>query len=136
MAVHARTVFSAFKLLKLNVWLVPRQHNGRTYNLNYSKTKSLNPNYETRRGKSCWKWIFKNTNSTNGAESVVNRAIDGSTYPSKKLKLSFIFAKNIIVMKHNNLYMALVTPSSGWWRPIKFWVQFYKLLTSIICKFL
>jgi hypothetical protein len=52
---------------------------------------------------------FKN----NGRETAVNRAIDGSTYTSKKLWPSSLRKKNLVDKKHNNLYLGLVMPYSG-----------------------
>jgi len=49
----------------------------------------------------------------NGRESTVNRALDGSIYlikSSKFLLEFFLFG----VQKHNNLYLRLLMPSSGW----------------------
>jgi hypothetical protein len=46
-------------------------------------------------------------NITNGRESIVNRALDGSIYPN-----AFHFGIFLIgVMKHDNLYLRLVMPS-------------------------
>ncbi len=47
----------------------------------------------------------------NGRESTVNRALGGSTYPGKKLVHSSLCKKNLVVMKHCNLYLGLVMPS-------------------------
>ncbi len=50
----------------------------------------------------------------NGKEATVNRALDGSTYPSLKL-LHSVFGKiNYGGLKHNSLYLGLGLPSSGW----------------------
>ncbi len=49
----------------------------------------------------------------NGRESTVNRALDGTIYSGYKLAP---FSQKIILLgakKHNNLYLRLVTPSSG-----------------------
>jgi len=49
----------------------------------------------------------------NGKEATVNRALDGSTYPGKKL-LHSVFGKiNYGGLKHNSLYLGLVLPSGG-----------------------
>ncbi len=41
------------------------------------------------------------------------RALDGSPYPGSKLVPSSLCKKFIIIKKCNNLYLGLVTPSSG-----------------------
>jgi hypothetical protein len=46
-----------------------------------------------------------------GRESAINRVLDSSTYPGKKLVPSSLDKK--IVKKCNNLYLGLVMPSSG-----------------------
>jgi len=38
-------------------------------------------------------------------------------YPD--LILLFSLEKDIIVIKHSNVYLGLVTPSGGWWSPIE-----------------
>jgi hypothetical protein len=50
---------------------------------------------------------------SNGRESTVNRLLDGSIYAGEKLvpfSLKFFL---LGVKKYNNLYLRLVTPSSG-----------------------
>jgi hypothetical protein len=54
---------------------------------------------------------FKNVN--NGKEATINRALDGSMYPSKKLVHSVFGKINYGGLKHNNLYLGLVKPSGG-----------------------
>jgi hypothetical protein len=53
-----------------------------------------------------------NTFYDNGREAAVNRAIYGSTYPNLKLLPSSPWKKDLVVKKHNSLYLRLVTPSS------------------------
>jgi hypothetical protein len=49
----------------------------------------------------------------NGKEATVNRALDGSTYPSLKL-VHYVFGKtNYGGLKHNSLYLGLVLQSGG-----------------------
>jgi hypothetical protein len=48
-----------------------------------------------------------------GRESTVNIALDGITYLSEKLVPSSLCGKKLFVKEHNNLYLGLVTPSSG-----------------------
>jgi hypothetical protein len=48
----------------------------------------------------------------NGRESSINRALDGSTYPSSKLMLSSLCKKKLVVKKCNNLYLGLLMPTS------------------------
>jgi len=47
----------------------------------------------------------------NGKEATINRALDGSMYPSKKLVHSVFGNINYGVLKHNSLYLGLVVPS-------------------------
>jgi hypothetical protein len=50
---------------------------------------------------------------SNGKEATLNRALDGSTYPSQKL-VHYVFGKiNYGGLKHNSLYLGLVLPSGG-----------------------
>ncbi len=56
--------------------------------------------------------------TANGRRSAIERALDGSTYPSWMLVPSSLCKKVVSCMKHINLYSGLVMPSSGWWSPI------------------
>ncbi len=47
-----------------------------------------------------------------GKEATVNRALDGTTYPGKKLAYSVFGKINYGGLKHN-LYLGLVLPSGG-----------------------
>jgi len=47
-----------------------------------------------------------------GRYSAVNRALDGSTYPGKKL-VPFSLCKKIVVKKCINLYLGLLMPSGA-----------------------
>ena len=51
---------------------------------------------------------------SNGKEATINRALDGSTYPSWKLVHSVFGKLNYGGLKHNSLYLGLVLPSGGW----------------------
>ncbi len=56
----------------------------------------------------------KNSFCANGKEATINRVLDGSTYPSKKL-VHYVFGKiNYGGLKRNSLYLGLVLPSGGW----------------------
>ncbi len=50
---------------------------------------------------------------SNGKEATVNRVLDGSMYPGKKLVHSVFGKMNYGGLKHNSLYLGLVLPSSG-----------------------
>ncbi len=50
----------------------------------------------------------------NGKEATINRALDGSTYPSYKIVHSVFGKINYAGLKHNSLYLGLVLPSGGW----------------------
>jgi hypothetical protein len=50
----------------------------------------------------------------NVKEATVNRALDGSTYPSQKLVHSVFGRINYGGLNHNSLYLGLVLPSGGW----------------------
>ncbi len=52
--------------------------------------------------------------TANGKEATVNRALDGSTYPSLKVVHSVFGKINYGGLKHNSLYLGLVLPSGGW----------------------
>jgi len=49
----------------------------------------------------------------NGKEATVNRALDGSTYPGKKLVHSVFRKIYYDNLKHNSFYLGLVLPSGG-----------------------
>ncbi len=49
----------------------------------------------------------------NGRESTVNRVLDGSIYPIKSSEFLLEFFL-LGVQKHNNVYLRLLMPSSGW----------------------
>ncbi len=49
----------------------------------------------------------------NGRESALIRAMDGSTYLVLKLVPSSLCKKNFFVVKKHNMYLGLLTPSSG-----------------------
>ncbi len=50
----------------------------------------------------------------NGKESTVNRALGGSTISQLKASAFFSLQKrNLVVMKHSNLYLGLVVLSGG-----------------------
>jgi hypothetical protein len=54
-----------------------------------------------------------NTFYDNGREATVNRAIYGSTYPNLKLLPSSPWKKkDLVVKKHNSLYLRLETPGN------------------------
>jgi hypothetical protein len=48
----------------------------------------------------------------NGRELEVNRALDGNTYPGKKL-VPYSLSKKLVVKKCKNLDLGLVMPSNG-----------------------
>jgi hypothetical protein len=48
-----------------------------------------------------------------GKEATVNKALDGSTYPGKKLVNSVFGKINYCGLKHKSLYLGLVLPSGG-----------------------
>jgi hypothetical protein len=55
----------------------------------------------------------KNSFCANGKEATINRVLDGSTYPSKKL-VHYVFGKiNYGGLKCNSLYLGLGLPSGG-----------------------
>jgi hypothetical protein len=56
--------------------------------------------------------ISFNSISSNGRESAINRAIDGSTYPGKKVVPSSLCKQNLVIKKHKKIYLGLV-PSRG-----------------------
>jgi hypothetical protein len=51
--------------------------------------------------------------TNNGKESTVNRALGGSTYRQLKASAFFSLQKILVVIKHSNLYLGLVSPSGG-----------------------
>jgi hypothetical protein len=61
-----------------------------------------------------WYQCCKSFWGRNGKEATVNRALDGSTYPSLNLVHSVFGKINYGGLKHNSLYLGLVLPSGGW----------------------
>ncbi len=56
---------------------------------------------------------YPNGYKLNGKEATVNRMLDGSTYPAKRL-VHYIFRKiDCGGLKHNSLYLVLLLPSVG-----------------------
>ncbi len=49
----------------------------------------------------------------NGKEAIVNRVLDGNTYPGYTLVHSVFGKVNYGGLKHNSLYLGLVLPSGG-----------------------
>ena len=47
-------------------------------------------------------------------KAILNRMLDGNTYPSEKLVNSVFGKINNGGLKHNSLYLGLVRPSGGW----------------------
>ncbi len=72
-------------------------------------------------------WIGFNVN---GKQSTVNRALDGSTYPSKKLVRSALGKINYGCLKCNCLYLGLV-PLTGKWQSL---IQNLKMLSNLKFK--
>ena len=55
---------------------------------------------------------------TNEAPSDVNKTLDGSTYPRKKLGCFSQLKIFLLFWKHNRLYPEQVLPPTCWWTPI------------------
>jgi hypothetical protein len=83
------------------------------------------------------------THRTKGRGSAINTTLDGSTYPGQKLVPSSHCKKFLVVKKWSNLYLGLVTPSSGWSSPIPLiaqtrtvtvFVTSHRLFHGTLCK--
>jgi hypothetical protein len=60
----------------------------------------------------------------NGKEATVNRALDSSMYPSKKLGHSVFGNTNYDGLKHNSLYLGLVLAELHYWNvKISFYLE-------------
>jgi hypothetical protein len=57
--------------------------------------------------------VFQFASIENGKEATVNRVLDGSMYPGKKLMHSVLGKIYYGSLKHNSLKLGLVLPSGG-----------------------